>query len=201
MNGELDAGGSGDLTASISAGASLGAGASLSAQASFSASASLSAGASVSASASFSAGFLGARKDPLLGFRFAVEIEGLVTAGFSDVTGLHGEIEVQQYREGGVNAYMHQRAGPVKYTSNLTLKKGILSDSRELWNWYCNVAQGNIQRKNVSVVLLDEQGSEKIRWNLLRAYPVKWTGPDLHAMTSEIAFETVELAHHGIVNG
>src|SRR5260370_25389396 len=117
----------------------------------------------------FDASALAASKDRLLGFRFAVEIEGLVTAGFSDVTGLHGEIEVQQYREGGVNAYMLQRAGPVKYTANLGLKKGILSDSRELWNWYCDVAQGKVERKNVSVVLLDEQGSEKLRWNLLNA--------------------------------
>ncbi len=199
MDAEFDASASASLSASVSGGVSLSAGASLSSSASVSAS--FSANASLSAGASFSVGLLAAPKDPLLGFRFAVEIESLVTAGFSDVTGLHGEVEVQQYREGGVNAYMLQRAGPVKYTSNLGLKKGILSDSRELWNWYCDVTQGKVQRKNVSVVLLDEHGSEKIRWNLLNAYPVKWSGPDLHALASEIAFETVELAHHGIVNG
>src|SRR6478609_7523651 len=103
-------------------------GAGFSADADFSASADLSAGASlsagVSASASLSAGFgvaigIGGSRDPLLGFRFAVEIEGLVTAGFSDVTGMHGEIEVLQYREGGENTHMVQRAGPVKYPNNL----------------------------------------------------------------------------------
>ena len=58
-----------------------------------------------------------------------------------------------------------------------------------------------MNRKNLSVVLLDGQGAEALRWNVLQAYPVKWSGPDLHALASEIAFETVELAHHGIVNG
>jgi len=186
-----------DASASISASASLSASASVSADVSLSASASV----SLSAGASLSFGLLAAPQDPLLGFRFAVEIEGLVTAGFSDVTGLHGEIEVLPYREGGLNAYMWQRAGPVKYSANLVLKKGILADSRELWDWYCDVGQGDVERKNVSVVLLDGDGSEKLRWNVLDAYPVKWSGPDLHAMASEIAFETVELAHHGIVNG
>ncbi len=187
------------MGAGFNAGASLNASANLSASASVSAS--LSAGVSLSASASISVGALAVPADPLLGVRFAGEIVGLVTAGFSEVTGLHGEIEVQPYREGGVNAYMLQRAGPVKYPTNLVLKKGILADSRELWSWYCNVTQGKVERKNVSVVLLDEQGSEKLRWNLLDAYPVKWAGPDLHALASEIAFEVVELAHHGIVNG
>src|SRR5450631_7703 len=97
-----------DASASISASASLSASASVSADVSLSASASV----SLSAGASLSFGLLAAPQDPLLGFRFAVEIEGLVTAGFSDVTGLHGEIEVLPYREGGLNAYMWQRAGP-----------------------------------------------------------------------------------------
>jgi phage tail-like protein len=142
----------------------------------------------------------GDRNDPFLGYNFAIEIEGLVAGGFSEVSGLQTEIEVQEYREGGLNEYIHKRAGPAKYPSNLVLKKGI-TDTRALWGWYWDVAQGRIERKNVSVVLLDSTGQEKLRWNLEKAYPVKWQGPDVKAAASEIAVEVVELAHNGIAKG
>ena len=63
------------------------------------------------------------------------------------------------------------------------------------------MSRGTVDRKNLSVVLLDGQGAEALRWNVLQAYPVKWSGPDLHALASGDRVETVELAHHGMVNG
>jgi phage tail-like protein len=140
---------------------------------------------------------VGERHDPFLSFNFAVEIEGLVVGGFSEVSGLQVEAEVQEYREGGVNEYIHKLAGPIRYPSNLTLKRGI-TDATALWSWYLDVMQGTIERKNVSVVLMDSAGEEQRRWNFQRAYPVKWTGPDLRAATAEVAAESVELAHDGL---
>lgn len=140
----------------------------------------------------------GDRHDPVLAFCFAVEISGLIVAGFSEVSGLQAEIEVQEYREGGLNGYTHKRAGPVKYPSNLTLKKGI-TDSSELWSWYRDVMSGKIQRKPVDVVLMNSAGEEWRRWKLQNAYPVKWTGPDMKAAASEVAVETLELAHEGLL--
>jgi phage tail-like protein len=137
------------------------------------------------------------RKDPFLGFNFAVEIRGLVVGGFSEVSGLQAETEVQEYREGGVNEFIHKRAGPIRYPSNVTLKKGI-TDSTAMWSWYHDVMRGKIERKNISIVLMDSAGQEQRRWNFRRAYPVKWTGPDLRANNSEVAVETVELAHDGL---
>jgi phage tail-like protein len=169
-----------DVEASVSAGASL----------------SLGAGLSVSPPALG----LGGRRDPYLSYNFAVEIEGLVAGGFSEVSGVQTEIEVQEYREGGVNEYIHKRAGPAKYPSNLVLKKGV-TDVRTLWEWYWQVAQGTIERKNVSVLLLDSSGQEKLRWNFERAYPVKWVGPDLKGTSSDVAVEAVELAHCGLATG
>src|SRR6266700_7895774 len=115
MGGNLD----------FQAGASFGIGGSVSAEAA--AAVNVSARASVEASFSVGAGFsvsppalgLGGRRDPYLSYNFAVEIEGLVAGGFSEVSGLQTEIEVQEYREGGVNEYVHKRAGPAKYPSNL----------------------------------------------------------------------------------
>ncbi|HEX3094733.1 MAG TPA: phage tail protein [Candidatus Angelobacter sp.] len=136
-------------------------------------------------------------RDPVLGFNYAVEITGVFVAGFSEVSGLNAEIETFDYREGGVNGYLHKFAGPVRYPSNLVLKKGI-TDSKDLWSWYWNVMNGTIQRKQVDVVLMDAAGDEKRRWTLQNAYPVKWAGPDLKAAASEVAVEAIELVHEGL---
>jgi phage tail-like protein len=138
----------------------------------------------------------GSRHDPVLAFHF--EIRGLLVAGFSEVSGLQAEIEFQEYREGGVNEFIHKRPGPVKYPSNLILKRGI-TDSTELWSWYCEVMRGKIERKPVDLVLMSTTGEESRRWRLLNAYPVKWTGPELKATASEVAVETLELAHEGFL--
>jgi|SRR5579862_6139369 len=142
----------------------------------------------------------GNRKDPVLGFHFsvAVEINGVVVAGFSEVSGLQSELEVQEYREGGVNEYTHKFAGPAKYPSNLILKKGI-ADGQGLWSWYSEAVQGTIKRQAVTILLMNSQGDETRRWQLQQAYPVKWSGPDLKATSSEVAIETLELAHDGLI--
>jgi len=142
----------------------------------------------------------GDRHDPVLSFNFQLESGGMFVAAFSEVSGLQAEIEVNEYREGGVNGYIHKRAGPAKYSSNLVLKKGITDDQR-LWSWYCKVLQGTIKRESVAVVLLDSAGTEQRRWTFQNAYPVKWAGPDFKAQSSEVAIESMELAHEGLVFG
>ncbi|MFL6414185.1 MAG: phage tail protein [Bryobacteraceae bacterium] len=160
---------------------------------SFSFNASASASASIIAPAKPLAG----RQDPYLAFRFAVEIEGLVAGGFSDVEGLQVEIEVEEYREGGLNGYTHKRAGPAKHASNLSLKRGLVGKTLSDWCW--DVVGGTIDRKNISVVILDETGEEQVRWNFEQAFPVKWVGPQLKSSGNEIAVETLELVHKGFV--
>jgi phage tail-like protein len=138
----------------------------------------------------------GQRKDPVLSFNFRVELNGVFEAGFNEVSGLQAEIEVQEYREGGVNDAMLKFAGPVKFSSNLVLKNGI-TDSVTLWTWYQQVMRGQFDRRSLDVVLLDAAGNEKRRWKFKRAYPVKWNGPGLKATSSEVALESLELAHEG----
>ena len=140
---------------------------------------------------------LGERNDPYLSYSFVVEIDNLVVGGFSEVSGLQVEIEVQDYREGGLNDYIHRLAGPSRYPSNLVLNRG-LTDGETLCNWHQEVAQGIINRKSGSIVLLDSAGEEKLRWDFVEAYPVKWVGPDFRAGTAEVAVETLELVHRGI---
>lgn len=139
---------------------------------------------------------VGERKDPYLSFRFKVEIDSLVVAGFSEATGLSFETEVETFREGGVNLHEQQLAGPTKYPSRLTLKRG-LTDVDTLWSWYQDVMNGRIQRKDTSIILLDSTGEERKRWRFRQVCPVKWVGPELRAGTAEVAFEAVELVHNG----
>ncbi|MBZ0303872.1 MAG: phage tail protein [Anaerolineae bacterium] len=140
---------------------------------------------------------LGDRSDPYLAFTFQVEIEGVVVGGFSEVTGLQAEIEIQDYREGGCNDYIHRLAGPARYPSNLVLKRGM-TDIDGLWRWQEEVLHGNVQRKNGSVVMFDGSGEEKLRWNFTNAYPVRWVGPELRANSAAVAIESLELVHEGL---
>jgi phage tail-like protein len=136
--------------------------------------------------------------DPYTAFRFSIDIEGESNAGgFNEVSGLVFETEVQTLRVGGVNEYEVQLPGPSKFPSRLVLKRG-LGDVKLLWNWYRSVYQGEIKRKKVTVKLNDEQGGSLMSWSFKEACPVKWTGPDLRASTSAVAFESLELVHRGL---
>ena len=139
----------------------------------------------------------GKRKDPYFGFKFRVEIKGIEVAGFSEVSGLQVEIEIEEFREGGRNDHIYKLAGPARYPSNLILKRGLI-DSAELWKWQQQIVEGKIERKSVSLKLLDSANKEKWRWNFKDAYPVKWSGPDLRGLDNAVAIETLELAHHGM---
>lgn len=149
--------------------------------------------------AAFSAGsnLLGVRNDPYTAFNFLVEIEGLLVGGFSEVTGLQIETEVEEYREGGRNGYIHKLAGPTRYPANLVLKHG-LTDIESLWSWHQEIVKGNIERKNGTIYLLDRRQLPAMWWDFKGAYPVKWTGPELRADANNVAVETVELVHQGI---
>ena len=134
--------------------------------------------------------------DPYKVFRFQIEINGTRAGGFSEVTGLEVRTEVDEQREGGVNNFVHKIAKETRYP-NLILKRGI-TDKTDLWDWHQQVVEGEVERKTVSVVLVDEVGQEKWRWVFYDAYPVKWNGTDLNATGNTVVVESVELAHHGM---
>jgi|1186.fasta_scaffold04100_5 phage tail-like protein len=133
---------------------------------------------------------------PYQTFNFAVEIEGLLVGGFTEVSGLESEVEVEEYREGGVNGFVHKL--PVRTShSNLVLSHGLTSLSA-LWNWYYDTTQGVIQRRNGTIMLLDPQQVPVMWWNFRNALPVRWTGPTFNAASDEVGVEALELAHEGL---
>ena len=138
----------------------------------------------------------GIRSDPYLAFNFFVEIQGIISGGFSEVSGLQAETETQEYAEGGLNQFVHRFAGRTRYPP-LVLKHGLTSLDG-LWSWHQKVIQGKVTRLNGTIYLLNEMRLPLIWWNFKNAFPTKWVGPDLRAGSSDIAFESVELAHQGL---
>ncbi|MEI7025321.1 phage tail protein [Paenibacillus sp. y28] len=136
------------------------------------------------------------RKEVSSTFRFIVELDGLQAAGFSEVSGLQSEIEYEEIAEGGVNTHFHRLPKRVK-SPPLVLKRG-LSLSTDLWNWYSSAMNGQITRKTGSIIMYDQDGDELCRWNFAEAYPIKWSGPELNAMRSEVAVESIEIVHNGL---
>ena len=139
----------------------------------------------------------GLRIDPYLGFNFLVEVDALLVAGFTEVSGLQSEIQTEEYQEGGRLNYVHKLPGPTRYPQNIVLKHG-LTDLPFFWAWYQATSRGLIVRHNGTIFLLDRSGVPHWAWHFIGAYPVRWTGPDLRAGTAEVATESLELAHQGI---
>ncbi len=137
----------------------------------------------------------GQMADPYRGFRFRIEINGLIVGGFSETTGIQRETQVEEVREGGVNDRVHRLPRETKYP-NLVLKRGLTS-SDALWKWHGDVISGKVVRRTVHVILLDPQGGDARRWSFENAYPVKWTGAELKADSNAVAFESIELVHTG----
>ena len=129
-------------------------------------------------------------------FSVELEIEGLVEAVFTEVSGLEAEIEEFTYTEGGVNDMVHHFPVRAKY-SHLILKRGM-TESGGLWKWHQNTISGRVERKNVTVFLHGPDGATVHQWNFQNAFPVKWSGPELKADGSAIAIESLEIAHEGM---
>jgi phage tail-like protein len=138
----------------------------------------------------------GKRKDPYGQFNFLIEIDGVVKGGFSEVSGLTTDTNVIEYREGNEITTVRKLPGLMKY-NNIVLKRGWTKD-RSLWEWRKRVIDGKTQRTAGSIVLLDEGRNEALRWNFREGWPSKWEGPALNAKTSEVAIETLEIAHEGL---
>jgi phage tail-like protein len=139
---------------------------------------------------------VGDRNDPYGGYNFLVEIDGITRAGFRECSGLDTSQDASEYREGTDPLTVRKLPGLIKY-SNVTLKRGITDDA-ELWEWRKTVMAGQVERKNMSIILMNDAREEKLRWNLINCWPTKWEGPSFNATSSDVAVETLEIAHEGL---
>lgn len=134
------------------------------------------------------------RIDPFRVFNFVVDIDDTPVAGFSEVSGLSAEGDSTEYREGNeAENHVRKLTGLRKY-SNLTFKRGFTRDDT-LWRWYVNIANGVPDRRNGSIVLLNEKHEPVMRWNFENAWINKIEGPSFKATGNDVAIESMELVH------
>jgi phage tail-like protein len=141
-----------------------------------------------------------AREDPLVGFHFAVEIQGMISGYFTECSGLGSENEIIEHKvvnSKGVEVVM-KIPGRLKW-ENIVLKRGITS-SMDIWTWRKMVEDGNVAgaRQNGSIVMYDQALAEVARWNFENAWPLKVTGPSPKADGNEIGVEELTIAHEFI---
>lgn len=137
------------------------------------------------------------RDDPFKSYSFLVEIDGIASSLFTEVSGLDAEAEVIEYREGGDTLTSGRKLpGRVKH-SNVTLTRG-LTTSRDLWDWWTTVRDGAVQRRSVAITLLDDARQPVLRWLLREAWIARIAFSELDASKNEVAVESIELAHEGL---
>jgi phage tail-like protein len=136
------------------------------------------------------------RTDPYRNFNFVVEIDGLGQAEFSEVLLPEASADVIEYREGGEAGAVRKLPGRVHF-GNLVLRWGITT-SRELYDWWRTVQDGQAQRRNLSVILLDEGRNPVKRWNFLNAWPARYQASSLAAVGHNVVIEMLEIAHEGM---
>jgi len=142
----------------------------------------------------------GQRVDPYRSFNFLIELDGIAQASFAEASGLGSTTESIENREGGDNTTVRKLPGKTTY-SDITLKWGSTS-STELWEWRLQIIQGNVQRRNGSLIAFSLDRSQEVaRWNFERAWPMRWEASAFNAKGSEILIETLVLAHEGLTRG
>ena len=135
--------------------------------------------------------------DPYRAYNFKLLINNITSGHFVEVFGLGVHVERISYREAGNNSIVRAIPGRVTYPS-VTLRFGV-TNSDEAWQWLLTAVGGQVNRRNVSIVMLDPSGStEVLRWNLLNAWPQEFRVAPLDAGSRELAIDALVLAHDGL---
>jgi len=152
----------------------------------------------------------GQRLDPVMGYNFLITfvesssllasvlsgIQNVVLGGFSECTGLESALQIEDYNEGGNNIGALRFPTRIAWT-NIRLKRGAaLSD--DLWKWHYSFLEGTGKRRDGVITLQNDRHEPVKVWYFTRGLPVKWTGPALNAMQSQLAVEELEIAHEGL---
>ncbi|MGR9072435.1 MAG: phage tail protein [Gammaproteobacteria bacterium] len=157
----------------------------------------------------------GKREDPVRAFNFQVSLmesssslgSAVTTiafgnvidkpvAGFNECTGLEMSLDIEEYQEGGNNGTVLKFPSRAKW-SNITLKKGLTTGT-DLWDWFFGFVEGRGERKDGVITLLDGEFKTHTAWHFVRAIPIRYTAPSLNAQQSNVAVESIEIAHEGL---
>jgi phage tail-like protein len=132
---------------------------------------------------------------PTTAFRFGVEVNGIVAALFTEASGMEWEIAPESFHEGGHNINERTLMGPAKF-SPLTLKRGFTASGSEFFLWLKSTfASDKFNRRNLSVVVFNQEAIEVGRFNFKNAFIRKYSGPSLNSAQNEVGVESVELVY------
>lgn len=139
------------------------------------------------------------RKDPYRNFRFLVEIDGIVQVGFNEFIVSNVTQDPVVYRADNETLDVSKLPGLVKY-GDVTLKRGI-TNSMNLYYWRNQVEQGKLKDacRNISIIIMDEEGNTKARWEFSNGWPSKYDALNLNGKGNDVTIETLEIFHEGMV--
>jgi len=137
------------------------------------------------------------RAYPLVKFHFQVDWGG-TKIGFTEITGLGVESEVIEYREGSSPEYSKIKMPGMQKYGNITAKRGTFKSDNEYFQWWNTVKLNTIERRDITISLLDEEHAPVVTWKVKNAWPSKITSPDLKADGNEVAIESMEIVHEGL---
>jgi len=133
---------------------------------------------------------------PLPKFHFNVQWGGSKIA-FTEVSGLNKEMDILEHRVGSSPEFFKRKMPGLQKIGNITLKRGVFINDNEFYEWYNTVALNTVQRRDLTISLLDENHEPKVVWKVKECFIVSLKCTDLKAEANEIAIDTVELANHG----
>ena len=135
---------------------------------------------------------------PLPVFHFQVEWSG-TNLGFAEVSGLNMETQVIEYRDGASPEYGARKMPGIPKYGNITLKRGIVPDDNEFFAWLNTTSLNTVERRDLTISLLNEAHEPVMTWKAKNAFPVKIEGPGLKSTGNEVAIESIEVAHEGLM--
>lgn len=134
---------------------------------------------------------------PMPKFHFQVEWGG-TKIGFTEVTGLDVETEVIEYRVGSSPEYSKTKMPGMQKYSNITMKRGTFQGDNEYYSWWNSVKLNTIERRDITIKLLNENHEPVVTWKVKNAWPTKVQSTDLKADGNEVAIESIEIVHEGL---
>ena len=134
---------------------------------------------------------------PLTKYHFSVDWGG-TKIGFTEVTGLEVTTEKIEYRDGASPEFSKKQMPGMPSFGDLTLKRGVFAGDNEFYNWWNTVSLNTIERRDITISLLNESHEPVVVWKIKNAFPTKVTSTDLNSTGNETAIETLVLSHEGL---
>lgn len=133
---------------------------------------------------------------PLTGFHFTVKwSDDDENVSFSEVSGLSVSTTAIEYREGANKEYTTFKMPGLKKYNNVTLKRGSMASDNGFFDWFNSIANNTVERRDITISLLNEEHEPAVTWSLKNAFPVKYDAGSLNASDGKVVIESVELAY------